>query len=130
MYVFLSAQEEFSDETPATAEVEGGGAVIWRRAGGRGIAKIVCTKVCSKFLKVSVYMPDLGGMSIAMCWNVVVAAVSVRFCRSGIFFKIYVSYIGSNNSYGEPRNTTLGAFGKRVGVNVFFRFLILARRFI
>ena len=46
------------------------------------------------------------------------------------FSKLYVSYIRSNNSYGEPRNTTLGALGKRVGVNVFFSFLILARSFI
>ena len=32
MYVFLNFQWEFCDETLATAGLEGGGAVIWRRA--------------------------------------------------------------------------------------------------
>ena len=46
------------------------------------------------------------------------AQLSVRFCRSKSFLShmfhtsnFYVSYIGPQNSYWEPRNTTLGAMG-------------------
>ena len=91
---------------------------------------MICTKVCSKFLKVSVCMPDLGGMSSS---NVLECCCGQRI-RTILsiwdFSKLYVSYIGSNNSYGGPRSATLGALGTRVGVNVFFCFLILARRFL